>query len=100
MMETERFSEEVGEFVDNSPGVVLVYEHQDDEQKWIQLAVTERTAEAFQINVTLGMPEGTAADDLKATVQEIVDVLARRWGGTFQCGIYSDDDEDDESSGV
>jgi hypothetical protein len=29
-------------------------------------------------------------------VQSIVDALAARWGGTFQCGIYPDEDDEDE----
>jgi hypothetical protein len=95
-MEAERFTEEVAQLVDTGPGVVLVYEQQDDDNKWIQLAVTDRTDEAFQVSVTVGIPEGTTEDDLKETVQGIVDALAARWGGTFQCGIYADEDEDED----
>jgi hypothetical protein len=95
-METERYTEEVAQLVDTGPGVVLVYEHQEDDEKWIQLAVTDRTDEAFQVNVTVGIPDGTTDDDLKETVQSIVDALAARWGGTFQAGIYADEDEEEE----
>ncbi len=93
-MEAGRFSEEVDQLVETGPGVVLVYEQPEDDQKWIQVAVTDRTEDAFQLSVTVGMPDGTTQDDVKESVQQVVDLLAARWGGTFQCGLYADDDED------
>ncbi len=93
-MEGQPYSAEVAEFVDMGPGVVLVYEHEEDEQKWIQLAITEDTAESFQLNVAIGRPTGASETEIKEAVQEIVDALATRWGGTFQCGLYREEDEE------
>jgi hypothetical protein len=96
-MEAERFTEEVGALVEAGPGVVLVYQQQADDNKWIQLAVTDHTEEAFQVNVTVSLPAGTTSDDVKEAVQGLVDTLAARWGGTFEAGLYEDDEEDEEA---
>jgi len=79
-MEGQPYSAEVAEFVDMGPSVVLVYEHEEDEQKWL--------------NVAIGRPTGASETEIKEVVQEIVDALATRWGGTFQCGLYREEDEE------
>ncbi|GAC1401451.1 MAG: hypothetical protein NVSMB65_18930 [Chloroflexota bacterium] len=94
-MEEEQFTEEVGALVDAGPGVVLVFQHQDDEEKWIQIAVADRTEEAFGLSVALGMPHGTTPEDLKGAVQVLVDALAGRWGGTFECGLFADEEDEE-----